>query len=627
MPKNARMKIDIESINARQAKLDSAAIYLKDQFIGIDAVIDSLLEYIQIWYLGPELLTRPIIVNLWGMTGVGKTDLIRKLVKFLDLQDRFAEVELSNVDSTSWVSSVTEILDRQELNDGKPSIVLFDEIQRFNTIDGDGKPLPQTKFTDFWELLSDGKLAKKSKDDLDHYIMAFQMNARDVARRKSKGEENVDDNPMVDNWDARTLKKALRLDGDAAEMATMSQRDMLALISSEKKKKTIYEPVNHQQTLIIISGNLDEAFAMADQASEADVDADIFHAYTKKITDVDIKNALMKKFRPEQVARFGNIHLIYTSLKKADFEALIDSELKRISNRTLDRFGIKLTIDSTIAELVYRNGVFPVQGVRPVFSTIIDVVETLLAKLVLKALRTEARSITIRHEAGASQLIATVGAETITMPYTGRIDKIRASNLAHSVANISGHECGHAVVYMIVFGLIPLQLKSKIASSYASGFTFPHEIHTTRQNMLNTIKVYLAGGLAEELLFGVENSSTGRSSDRERATAYAIDFVRRYGFDDEFKANYTLIDAHAMDKFQTDTDIEKMLARLEAETKEILGKNRDLLIALSQSLATSGELDAATIASIANTYGVTARIEHEGYLHIENFADLLSAES
>ena len=403
---------------------------MKEQFVGIDTVIDALLEYIQVWYLGPELLTRPIIVNLWGMTGVGKTDLVRKLVKFLDFQDRFAEVELSNVDSTSWISSVTETLERQELNDGKPSIVLFDEIQRFNTLDSEGKPLPQNKFTDFWELLSDGKLAKKSKDDLDHYIMAFQMNARDVARRKAKGEADVDDNPMVDNWDARTLKRALRLDDAVTDMSSMSQRDMMELITREKKKKVIYEPVNHQQTLIIISGNLDEAFEMADQSSEADVDADIFHAYTKKITDVDIKNALAKKFRPEQVARFGNIHLIYTSLKKADFEALIANEIARITRRTHDRFDIILGVDSTINALIYRNGVFPVQGVRPVFSTIINVLETHLAKLVLMALRAKANTITIRHDAGASHIHARVGTKALAIPYAGRIDKIRSKNLA-----------------------------------------------------------------------------------------------------------------------------------------------------------------------------------------------------
>ena len=198
--------------------------------------------------------------------------------------------------------------------------------------------------------------------------------------------------------------------------------------------------------------------------------------------------------------------------------------------------------------------------------------------------------------------------------------------LAHSVANISVHECGHAVTYMAVFGLIPLQLKSKIASSYAGGFTFPHEVHMTRQSILDIIKVYLAGGLAEELVFGVENCSTGRSNDRERATVYAIDFVRRFGIDDEFKANYTLIDAHAMNKHETDTDIEKMLARLEAETKEILGKNKSLLMALSQKLMQSGELDATTIKSIAYAHGVSARIENEGYLHIEDFARRMTLE-
>lgn len=70
------------------------------------------------------------------------------------------EVELSNVDETLWHSSVSSVLDSHELHDGKPAIVLFDEIQRFNTIDTDGKPLGQTKFMDFWELLSDGRLSK-----------------------------------------------------------------------------------------------------------------------------------------------------------------------------------------------------------------------------------------------------------------------------------------------------------------------------------------------------------------------------------------------------------------------------------------------------------------------------------
>ncbi len=65
------------------------------------------------------------------MTGAGKTDLVRKMVKFLNYQDRFAEVELSNIDGSNWNTNVSQILSNYDLNDEKPAIVLFDEIQRF----------------------------------------------------------------------------------------------------------------------------------------------------------------------------------------------------------------------------------------------------------------------------------------------------------------------------------------------------------------------------------------------------------------------------------------------------------------------------------------------------------------
>src|SRR5574343_40197 len=127
------VQIDLSLIEQKNKMLEQARIALKSQFIGIDNIIDDLLNYIQIWYLMPEVLNRPIIINLWGMTGVGKTDLVRQLVKHLHFQDRFAEVELSNLDSSSWSSSVGQLLSAFGVADEKPSIVLFDEIQRFNT--------------------------------------------------------------------------------------------------------------------------------------------------------------------------------------------------------------------------------------------------------------------------------------------------------------------------------------------------------------------------------------------------------------------------------------------------------------------------------------------------------------
>ncbi len=139
--------IDKAFISARQEQLERTRADLQAFFVGIDDVIDELIDSMRVWYLMPEVLSRPIIINLWGMTGVGKTDLVRRLIKSLDLQDRFLEVELSNGDDTRYYNSVGAVLDRNSLNDDRPKVVLFDEIQRFNTLDADGKPLQVTKFT------------------------------------------------------------------------------------------------------------------------------------------------------------------------------------------------------------------------------------------------------------------------------------------------------------------------------------------------------------------------------------------------------------------------------------------------------------------------------------------------
>jgi Peptidase family M41/ATPase family associated with various cellular activities (AAA) len=613
------MKINQAELDAKKQILDNAKKELKTYFIGIDHIIDDLMDYIQIWYLIPELLSRPVIVNLWGMTGVGKTDLIRRMVKLLNFQDRFLEIELSNIDSTNYNTSVSTMLSSNNLNDDKPSILLFDEIQRFNTIQPDGQPLPQTKFMDFWELLSDGKLSKKTREDLDSYLRNFKYNKRYAEDRKKNGEENVDENPIINLWEADNFKKMLNLEADIDEISDWRQDDMIKVLLEEKKKKTIYEPIDHSKTLIIISGNLDEAFNIAHKTSETDLDADIFYTYTKNINLVDIKNALSRKFRPEQVARFGNIHLIYTSLRKQDFEELINREVQRVTNNIKEKFDINLKIDHSMNTLIYKNGVFPVQGVRPVFSSVIDILEANLAKYLFKAIMTNKKTISIKYDAVDSKIVASVGSEKIETPYVGRIDKIREANLEDTIANISVHEAGHAVAYIALFNLAPLQLKSKIASSYASGFTFSHHIHDTKANIINKIKIYLAGGIAEEIVFGKDNASVGRSSDRNEVTILAVDYVRRYGFDPEFQANYTLEMAYALDKFITDIDIEKMITNLVAETYQLLSENKNLLLALSKELVKTGTLESHEVAAIAKNFGFTIVVQNEEYIEIPKY--------
>lgn len=615
-------KIDKAEVLARKTKLEACKKHLKGEFVGIDHIIDSLVDYIQIWYLMPEILNRPIILNLWGMTGVGKTDLVRKLVKFLNYQDRFVEVELSNTTASTWASTVSQILAENGLNDEQPGIVLFDEIQRFHTVDNDGSPLNKTQFADFWELLSDGRLSRKTKQNVDNFLFSYTTTKQQNAAARKRGEEVEDQ--QLDPWSAKRLQEAFGLDQSISELTSLNEDQLIELVLEVKRRKKIYEPVNHSKTLIIISGNLDEAFSMASHTSETDIDADIYHAFTKKITVVDIKNALSRKFRPEQVARFGNIHLIYNSLRRRDFEELIEKEIERVKADVLQKIGLKVNVTKKLNHLIYRNGVFSVQGVRPVFSSVVDILESNLSQFMFEAIMKDENEITVDYDEEALAIKASFGKHRVVIPYVGRIDSIRRSNQENVVANISVHESGHAVVYMHLMGLVPLQLKSKIASSHAGGFTFPHQLHLTKENILKKIRIYLAGGIAEEIIFGADKASTGRSNDREEATTLAIEFVRRFGFNERFQSVVNLQASHlTMDTKETDAVVENMMVELVKETYDILTSHLPLLKELSKELTAKGIIDAPEMLSMAQQHGLEVEVREEGFLNVDGYYDLL----
>lgn len=638
-----KININLEEINTKKQRLENIKIELKREFIGIDYIIEELVDYIQIWYLMPEILTRPIIVNLWGMTGVGKTDLIRKLVSKLEYQDRFVEVELSNGEST-WNSNVSSILETNGINNAQPAIVLFDEIQRFYTIDSEGKPLLNTRFQDFWELLSDGKLAKRdAKESIDDYLQRYLYAAMQRQKRKQKlkdappmppdpmnaigGNYSEDEEATVGVWEAQSLKKIFDLKESVNEIAEMREEDVLMMMQQTREKKKVYEPINHSKTLIIISGNLDEAYSMANETGETDIEADIFRAYTEKITIVDIKNALSRKFKPEQVARFGNIHLIYKSLRKVDFEKLISEELVKIVKKNKEHFGVDIEITQNLNQLIYQNGVFPVQGVRPVFSSITDIIEANLSKLLFEAFMGNLMHVAMDYDFEKKKIIAQLaGKRTIELDYVGKIDQIRQDNSPDMVANIAVHESGHAIVYGILLGLAPLQLKSRVASRYAQGFSFPHLIHLSKENIINKIKIFLAGGIAEEIIFGEEKATISRSFDREEATSMIMEYIRKHGFDKNFQAYYAHSGPYSMDLSVTDWAIERMIRDLIKETRELLENNKEFLISLSKELAQKGSLKPLEVVVIAHKFNHTFEVKEENYLHLAGYEGILNEQ-
>jgi len=81
-------------IAQRSAFLTQVAADLKTELFGIDSIIDRVMESVRAWYIVPELINRPVIVCLWGLTGTDKTQLTRRLAQKLGFYDKFVEVQM-----------------------------------------------------------------------------------------------------------------------------------------------------------------------------------------------------------------------------------------------------------------------------------------------------------------------------------------------------------------------------------------------------------------------------------------------------------------------------------------------------------------------------------------------------
>ena len=69
-----------KDIITKQSELTKIETQLKQEFVGIDYIIIDLIQLIKPFYILPESLTKPIIINLVSLTGCGKTSLVNRLI-------------------------------------------------------------------------------------------------------------------------------------------------------------------------------------------------------------------------------------------------------------------------------------------------------------------------------------------------------------------------------------------------------------------------------------------------------------------------------------------------------------------------------------------------------------------
>jgi len=618
----------IGKIKERESKLENASIELKKHFVGLNPTIDEIIDSIRVWYIMPEIITHPVIVNLWGMTGVGKTDLIRRLVQLLDLSDRFLEMPMDIEDTSNfhWHSSIQGVLGCSSLEPETPGVVLFDEFQRYRTIDEHGHERTDLKrFQDIWTLLSDGKFSNSGKgkneilemlmdtlyyeersgdDDADVEPPIEHGNLTTKSKNKKNKEVSTKKRFSFSFYSAKSLKKTLRIPDTIETIMKWTAETKKKKIMEAMERDDILHGESYSQLLIFICGNLDSAFWMASRAEDADTDADILHKRSLDINTIDIRTSLKTRFRYEQIARLGNTHIIYPCLSSKSYRELISRKIIDATNSFKASTDIDIKVDRSVNNVLYRNGVFPAQGVRPVFSTINSLFTTSMPPFIMAALLEDCNQIDVSFK--DNKMVCKIRDQNLSKKVTCSIDNIKGKTSEEQKHLVALHEASHAVVYMLKFGVAPCQIKSNI-SMFSGGFVMPHSMLESKNILISLIQVYLAGRLGGLAFFGDGMTSSGCASDLMEATKLASKMLRRYGMGDSLSvvvtSNFEDASLLNLDVDGTNKDIDLILDNRAKETSIIINENLSFIGAIADELMRkNGEMTDKEVAKIAEEF-------------------------
>lgn len=554
--------------------LDNAVLQLKKEFIGIDQVIDQIADAIGSWLFFPEMQEKPVIINLWGLTGIGKTSLVKRFSQLIGYTERYYRFDLG--ESTGKYFDIQDSFKEIYENcDKEPFIIGLDEFQFARTINEKQEEIDKSSSRAIWDLLDSGKF---DLIDFNYNIGIFSKLIKKLDLALNKGVE-VEKGIVVENYD--THKDLLEIsdeneddddfDDDEKEsksgkekklyfipeqnlnnifyavsdmfLSKSELREKLMELDGEETieyliqlyKKTLKpKTVDCSKALVFIMGNLDEVYSMTHDFNP-DMNADEFNKQSLRISVTQVKNALLARFRSEQIARLGNIHIIYPSFTSEAFYQIIELELSKIHKKVKDIYQIELTFDLAINQLIYEEGVYPTQGTRPLFTTVQQIINARLGKILNEVYIgghiVDRLHFTLDEEESTKEIAVlrinffkdNILVHTWTDKQPLVLGKLRKEKLNDEQAIVAVHESGHAILSSLLMHTVPDSIFSVTADSNSQGFVLarPQWNYVSKKEIINRLAVLMGGLIAERIIFGDENITIGANSDLQSATKLA----------------------------------------------------------------------------------------------------------
>ena len=286
-----------KTIIQKQELLNNAKEILKKEFIGIDRVIDEIIDSLSSWFLFPDLQEKPIVVNLWGLTGVGKSALVNRLAPLLQLEEKYYRFDLGDSDNKD-LAVKRQLEEIYENVNGYPIMIALDEFQHARTIDEAGKEIDKPASRIVWQLLDSGKfqISRCNHQFAELFDLAIKLRYfLRIGVRVSKGKVTSKKEYFIKEMELeqeyeRFHRVEVKLDMNNIFFVPTSFHDDLYSLAKEKfdspfdvktglSKLNGYETLQYldnifqfanspktvdcSKALIFVLGNLDEAYTMS----------------------------------------------------------------------------------------------------------------------------------------------------------------------------------------------------------------------------------------------------------------------------------------------------------------------------------------------------------------------------
>ncbi|KDQ60825.1 hypothetical protein JAAARDRAFT_31809 [Jaapia argillacea MUCL 33604] len=210
--------------------------------------------------------------------------------------------------------------------------------------------------------------------------------------------------------------------------------------------------------------------------------------------------------------------------------------------------------------------------------------QNLINQAAIQASKERATEVTLKHFEWAKDRII-MGAERKSHYIDEKVKKLTAY-----------HEGGHALAALYTPGAMPLHKVTCVPRGHALGVTsqLPEgdRYSISFKEFLATIDVCMGGRVAEELIYGPENVTSGASSDLQKATQTATRMVKNWGYSDKVGPVYFADeDISPSKKIEIESEVRRLLKEGESRVMALLKSREVELHRLANALVEHETLD------------------------------------